>query len=198
MIWWLRVRGSAIILGALGAQALLAIVAGSAQVSVPNLRMGSQDPVLLSLFVPLLPAAAIANALFDRRPASESTAVRHVAYLDVGLVVTSVAFAFASLGVADLISSLGAMTLARNFAGLLGIALIAGWGAGAVGAFVAPVLMVMFVIFFNSGHLPGTAFYEWPIHAPSSTTALVVAAALLFVGCGLTAAGVPPRWRHRS
>lgn len=184
MALFLRTRHARLILGAMVVQALVGLTVARAEIPIPNLRSGQQGAVLLALFVPLVGVAAVLFGLFANKAQIEAVAVRHVNRLDALVVAGAVVVALVVAPLSSLLGSSDGTSLARNFVGLLGIALIIRSTLGLTAAYSAPVLTVAAVALFNSGRLPATDLLEWPIHDSHSLTAWLAAFALLTVGLG--------------
>ncbi|MFF2852050.1 hypothetical protein ACFVT5_37840 [Streptomyces sp. NPDC058001] len=188
MGWWLRIRLVPAVCAGLVLCMALGAAADSITVPVPVVVGGISFPLPLPFLLPLVPVCILLQGQSRADTGLDSTAVRAVRIWDAAFT-TLCAVAALLVGLVEAVATDQALGIgmARNFLGYLGIALLLQVLAGArvASAVVSlfPILCAAFGIRYGT-----PSVWAWPLHEPSSLSALTQAGILFAVGLTASAA----------
>ncbi|MFW6718748.1 hypothetical protein ACHZ98_00930 [Streptomyces sp. MAR4 CNY-716] len=155
-MWMLARRAHIYMSGSLALFGLLVWALREEYADLPSFFMGGGGSVPLLFIAPIPVCVALAAALDSRMESAESSGVRPIVALDLGLITLTVALA-ASIGifVHSLDHSATALAAGRNTAFLVGLMLIARVFTGEAAAMVpAAWVLLAAVIGYGDGHRP--------------------------------------------
>ncbi|WP_210874727.1 hypothetical protein [Streptomyces tagetis] len=170
----------------------LGAAASSATVPVPVLLGPVTFSMRLSFLLPLIPVCLLVHGQGRGDAAAERTAVRSMPHWD-GLSMAALLTTASLIGLVEAVIGgwdMG-LAMARNFAGFLGLALLARRFAGPGLATLVIALFPFLCAAFGIGVGGRPTFWAWPLHEPRSLLAAVAAAVLIAAGLVATLGGAP-------
>ncbi|MGW0858717.1 hypothetical protein [Streptomyces sp. NPDC002690] len=183
MNWWHRAHTTPLTAAILTATMLLAPLVGGSRLPIPSLLSGMSSGIPVSLVLPAIPAALTLYTLNRVPHVYYTTAVRPVNRYQAAVLTAAALLATAlGLGVAYATDSSTPLAAARNFAGYLGIGLIAQYLAGHIYAPITIALVPVLCALIGLGPGGRPFSWTWPLHGAASPIAATTSLLLLTVG----------------
>lgn len=182
MVWWLKARAVAVVLGTVLATIVCGVLAGDAELPIPVLT-GQSGRFLVGHLITVLPAAALMYGIARTDLHVENVAVRPMNGWNAMLGVGAAAAGIAAAGVLYAFSPNDiAVVLGRNSVGYIGIALIVAsfLGARAAASITAAVPLLCAATGWEQGGQPEP--WAWVLEPGNSVSALVAANVLWLLG----------------
>ncbi|MEV0410058.1 hypothetical protein AB0I68_04395 [Streptomyces sp. NPDC050448] len=183
MIWWLHARAIPLVAATVVGAFLAALLVGRTAIPVPNLA-GPAGELLVVQLLGAAPVLMLLHGIERGDTAAEAVAVRSARMRNLALCLTlTVTCSVAAAVLRVAVNSSECVSLARNVAGFLGVALLIRGIAGP--ALASVVVAVLPLLCAAAGWGPGGRPYAWawPVHPANSHVAIVEAFVLLVLGC---------------
>lgn len=202
MRWWLRAhRTGTVVAVAVGLGALTWLAASGTAIEgtiASPIAAGSAVPI--ALWLPLAFVATLCwSCSIDDERSGRTIAIRSDRRLLAGFVAAAVGLALLALVPALATQADPSAAIARNAAGLTGLALLARLRLGSTGASAITAAYLALAALLGARPHGAAAWWAWPVAEPVDAWGVGVAAALLLVG--LLATASDPRavpWPRRA
>ncbi|MEU0431920.1 hypothetical protein ABZ153_09785 [Streptomyces sp. NPDC006290] len=183
MTWWLRARAIPLVAATVFGAFVAVLLVGKTAIPVPNLA-GPAGELLVVQLLGAAPVLILLHGIERGDVSAEAVAVRSARMRNLSLCLSLTVTCCVTAAVLRVgVDSSECVSLARNVAGFLGVALLIRGIVGPALASVAVAILPLLCAAAGWGPDGRPHAWAWPVHPANSHVAIVEAVVLLALGC---------------